>query len=242
MTDTGLGVTAEIAERVFEPFFTTKIGGSGAGLGLSTVRDIAQYSGGAVRLVSDPGRGTTVQVLLPAVDGEAARPGDGDDAGVVGSGSETVLLVEDDLEVRRRAGILLERSGYHVLDAGSGAEALVLAGEHAGMIDLLLSDVVMPGMSGPQLADAMRARQPSIKVLLMSGYIGGAVVDAASVAAAASVLRKPFRRAELLMRVRTILDGPPVSDAVRYDDVPATVPVEASGGGCAHHLEARQGR
>ena len=149
------------------------------------------------------------------------------DAGMVGSGSETVLLVEDDLEVRRRAGTLLKRSGYHVLDAGSGAEALVLAGEHAGMIDLLLSDVVMPGMSGPQLADAMRVRQPSIKVLLMSGYIDGAVADAASVGAA-NVLHKPFRRAELLTRVRTILDGPPTSDAVRYDDVPGTVPVEAS--------------
>ena len=241
VTDTGFGVPPEIAERVFEPFFTTRIGGGGAGLGLSTVRDIAQYSGGAVRLVSDPGRGTTVHVLLPAVDGDAARLGDDVDAGVVGSGSETVLLVEDDLDVRRRAGTLLERSGYHVLDAGSGAEALVLAGEHAGMIDLLLSDVVMPGMSGPQLADAMRVRQPSIKVLLMSGYIDGAVADAAAVGGAANVLRKPFRRAELLTRVRTILDGPPASDAVRYDDVPATVSVEASGGG-SRHLEARQGR
>ncbi len=228
VTDTGSGIRPEIAERVFEPFFTTRIGGRGAGLGLSTVSDIARLGGGAVQLVSEHGRGTTVKVLLPAVDGEAMRTLDVHDGGAAEPGSETVLLVEDDVEVRRRVRTLLERGGYEVLDAGSGAEALAVAAGHSGAIDLLVSDVVMPGMSGPELADAMRVRQPSIKVLLMSGYMEGATTDRASVDAEARVLRKPFRRGELLARVRSLLDDhPPAADR----SVLGMVPAEAIGGG-----------
>ncbi|GAP64942.1 hypothetical protein MBSD_n0225 [Mizugakiibacter sediminis] len=204
VSDTGVGIAAEHLDRVFEPFFTTKPKGIGTGLGLAMVYGFAKQSGGHVNIYSEPGQGTTVRMYLPRshAPAEARR----DAAAAVVGGSETILLVEDDAQVRAYAREQLVSLGYTVLDAADAREALAMA-ERRADIDLLFTDVVMPGgMSGKQLADAVRALRPRIKVLYTSGYTDNAIVHHGRLDAGVHLLTKPYRRAELARKVRAILD------------------------------------
>lgn len=207
VNDTGTGMTPEVQARIFEPFFTTKPEGQGTGLGLSVVQGIVQQSGGHLEVVSRPGRSTTFSVYLPAVRGLAlsktARP-----AGrpVRGRG-ETVLLAEDEDPVRAVTAQLLRVLGYRVLEASSGAEALRLAETSREKIHLLLADVVMPGLSGRQLADTLTARDPSLKVLFQSGYTDDAVIRCGISQAEVAFVQKPFTIDVLAEKLREILDG-----------------------------------
>jgi signal transduction histidine kinase/ActR/RegA family two-component response regulator len=202
VADTGSGINLENIDHIFDPFFSTKKRAGGTGIGLSTVRDIARHAGGAVQIESSV-NGTIARVLLPFVADSATGTRELRDVGPAIDGAETVLVVEDDEHVRHRVHGTLERSGYHVLDAASAEAALTLADEYAGAIDLLLSDVVLPGMNGPQLAHEMRVRRPSVEALLMSGY------DDVGAAESAHFLRKPIRRKELLAAVHDILHERP---------------------------------
>jgi CheY-like chemotaxis protein len=197
VADTGGGVDADDIERVFDPFFSTKERTGGAGIGLSTVRDIARHAGGAVEMDSTA-EGTIVRVHLPYL-GDAPDATD-PDVGSIHEGTETVLVVEDDEHVRHRVQGALARHGYHVLEAASAEAALNLAEQHPGPIDLLLSDIVLPGMHGPELAERLAVARPAVPTLLMSGYTATGPVGART------VLRKPIRRKELLAAVRQTLD------------------------------------
>jgi signal transduction histidine kinase len=210
VSDTGVGMDAAVKGRMFEPFFTTKGPGKGTGLGLATVYGIVQQSGGHIAVESEPGRGTTFWVYLPRLEetvdtlGEKARaPGEGQ------RGSENVLLVEDDEEVRAIARIILETVGYRVLAVASPAEALATLARHGGAIDLLLTDVVMPEMSGPELAQRVRALRPDLRVLYMSGYTADAMLRHGIRETDVALLPKPFSRRALLTKVREVLDAPP---------------------------------
>jgi PAS domain S-box-containing protein len=205
VTDTGTGMDAETQAHIFEPFFTTKELGKGTGLGLSTVHDIVQQSGGFIRVCSEPRRGTTFKIFLPAAEATAAvdlRHGVPEPPG----GSETVLIVEDDPAVREVAAEILRRKGYRVLQAPDGATALALARTHHGGVSLVITDLVMPGMSGRALADVVRAEQPGLRVLYMSGYTDDAVVRQGVLNASAPYLQKPFTARSLALKVRELLD------------------------------------
>ncbi len=208
VADNGCGMDEATLARIYEPFFSTKEPGKGTGLGLAMVFGFIQQSGGLIGVTSAPGHGTTFKIQLPAllVGGEAG----GGDAGVeaLPDGTETILLVEDEAAVRQLGRRLLEARGYTVLEAARGDEALRLAESHAGVIDLLLTDVVMPGMGGSQLAEAMRALRPDIKQLLVSGYSGDALHRHGGVGAGMNLLAKPFTAASLATRVREVLDSP----------------------------------
>jgi two-component system cell cycle sensor histidine kinase/response regulator CckA len=206
VTDTGTGMDKATLARIFEPFFTTKEKGKGTGLGLSTVFGIAQQSGGTVWVYSEPGIGTTFKVYLPRVDGdaEAARP-----LGAVDAlrGTETILLVEDEEQVRGVVRGILLRQGYAVLNAGSARDAVLLSQQHVGPIHLLLSDVVMPHMSGPALAKHLAPARPEMKVLCMSGYTDDAAVRHGVVEAEFAFLQKPITVDSLSRKVRGVLDS-----------------------------------
>ncbi|MDB4945920.1 MAG: domain S-box protein [Labilithrix sp.] len=206
VTDTGVGIDALMQTRIFEPFFTTKAVDKGTGLGLSTVFGIAQQSGGGVWVHSEPGRGATFVVYLPRVDLEidrmraiAARP--------VRPGSETILLVDDDEQVRLVARGILRRSGYRVIDAKHAGEALLHCEQHLGTIDLLLTDVVMPQMSGPDLAKRLAKTRPGMKVVCMSGHADDSVVRHGFVDMGISYLQKPITPETLRRKVREVLDA-----------------------------------
>jgi two-component system cell cycle sensor histidine kinase/response regulator CckA len=172
-------MTSEVQAHLFEPFFTTKSEGKGTGLGLAVVHGIITQSGGHLDVQSAPGVGTTFNVYLPGVQGPVEKPVECVFARAFQGGhqgSETILLAEDEEAVRQITARLLESIGYRVLKAASGEEALRLAEGSTDKIDLLMADVVMPGMSGRELADALRARDPGLKVLFQSGYIDDAVV------------------------------------------------------------------
>ena len=209
VADTGIGMTAETLARVFEPFFTTKEMGKGTGLGLSTVYGIVTQSGGHIAVESEPGRGTTFTVHLPRVQKhEAAAPAA---AGRPARGRETVLLVEDEAEVRDLARDILEMQGYTVLASAAPADAERVCRERAGLIHLLLTDVVMPGMSGRALAERLLDRRPAMKVLYMSGYDDAAIVKHGVLDPGVMFLPKPFSAADLAGKVRDVLDRGQVS-------------------------------
>jgi signal transduction histidine kinase len=170
--DTGHGMDEKTRAHAFEPFFTTKDGSGGTGLGLSTVYGIVQQSGGQIALESAPGRGSCFRILLPCAEGPGEPRETGPAAAAPPAGGETVLVVEDEPAIRALACEMLESHGYLTLGAGSGEEALGLAVRHAGPIDLLLADVVMPGLAGPALAERFAVVRPQARVLLMSGYAG----------------------------------------------------------------------
>ena len=205
--DNGSGMDPQTLERVFDPFFTTKEAGKGTGLGLSTVYGIVSQSGGFVDVESAEGEGTTFTVCFPAhLDAdEAAEPSP--ELAPDDTGTETVLLVEDDDAIRTLVSRLLRQKGYSVLDASNAGEALLQSENHAGTIDLLLSDIVMPLMSGMKLAARLRESRPGIKVILMSGYPDASVSDEERENLGYVFLQKPVEPGVLTARVRAILDG-----------------------------------
>jgi signal transduction histidine kinase/ActR/RegA family two-component response regulator len=205
--DTGVGIDAEMQAHIFEPFFTTKEAGKGTGLGLATVLGIVEQSGGVIRCESEPGRGTSFKIFLPAV-GEALDKG-ASPAGSLGKaprGSEVVLLVEDEDAVRKLARIILEASGYVVLDARNGREGLALCETHHGPIDLLVTDVMMPELGGRELAEGAIKLRPGLKVMFMSGHTEDTVLKE-GVQKGTAFLQKPFTPARLAQKVRETLDS-----------------------------------
>jgi signal transduction histidine kinase/CheY-like chemotaxis protein len=207
VTDTGIGMDEATRTRMFEPFFTTKAPGKGTGLGLSTVYGFVRQCGGYIGVLSTPGQGTSIEMLLPRAPGAVITPPTPMVyAEPASSTKETVLVAEDEESVRQLAVESLERRGYRVLAAASGEEAIKAASAYDGTIHLLLSDVVMPGMKGPELADRLRAMRPGIRVLLMSGYATDVVTPGDL--REATLLSKPFSPATLVKAVRTALDVP----------------------------------
>jgi two-component system cell cycle sensor histidine kinase/response regulator CckA len=213
VTDTGCGMDEETQAQIFEPFFTTKELGKGSGLGLATVYGILEQSDGRISVDSAPGQGTTFRIYLPRSD----RPRYTESSTYlfpgVQQGSETVLVVEDEDSVRAVVGHMLEERGYDVIQAAGPDEAIRLAASHSGRIDLLLTDVVMPEMSGAELAVRLADARPELKVLYMSGYTNEAVVHRGVLEDAISFLQKPFTSETLGQRVREVLDGDPEPDA-----------------------------
>jgi two-component system, cell cycle sensor histidine kinase and response regulator CckA len=205
--DTGCGMTPEVQARIFEPFFTTKPEGKGTGLGLAVAHGIIQQSGGRIQVRSHPGAGTAVSIYLPAAKGPVEKPKKSA-PGKSAKGKETILLAEDEEAVRHVTARILETFGYRVLQARSGEEALSLAQNHPDTINLLLADVVMPGMSGRQLADALHARNPGLKVLFQSGYTDDAVLRHGVIQAEVAFLQKPFTPNALAKKVRQMLERP----------------------------------
>jgi two-component system cell cycle sensor histidine kinase/response regulator CckA len=208
VTDTGVGMDPVTKARLFEPFFTTKTAGRGTGLGLATVFGIVQQSGGTITTDSESGRGTAFRIYLPQVDSEAAADAPALET-TVGDphlrGRGTILLVEDDAAVRVVTRTVLRNAGYLVLDVANGEEALYLAEKHLDAIDLVLSDVVMPRMSGPELAERLWAARPGLNVLYMSGYTAGAIVHRGELARGVAFLQKPVAPNVLVHKVREIL-------------------------------------
>jgi signal transduction histidine kinase len=205
VSDTGTGMDALTKSRIFEPFFTTKEKGKGTGLGLSIVYGIVKQNGGEVLVYSEPGQGTVFKIYLPVAVGaaEESRPVSGETQAV--EGTETILLVEDEQQVRNLTRSMLGRQGYRILDAGSAAEALELARDTGAQIDLLLTDIVMPQMNGLDLAKEIRAARPGIKVLFMSGYTDSAVLQQGLLTAEVPFIQKPFTSAALHSKVREVL-------------------------------------
>jgi PAS domain S-box-containing protein len=207
VSDTGVGMDAETRRRLFEPFFTTKEKGKGTGLGLATVYGIVKQSGGFIWVYSERGAGTTFKIYLPRVE-ESVAAAEPPPSSASLSGTETVLLAEDGPMVRASTRSILERHGYTVLEAPNGTAALELAASHAGPLDLLLTDVIMPGMGGGELARRVQARRSETRVLYISGYTDDAVVRHGVLERGDAYLEKPFTSERLLRRVRQVLDAP----------------------------------
>jgi CheY-like chemotaxis protein len=208
VSDTGHGMNRETQARIFEPFFTTKELGKGTGLGLSTVYGIVKQSGGYIWVYSEPGRGSTFKVYLPRVTETAEAAAEPEAPGLPARGSETVLLVEDEDAVRQLVQELLESVGYEVLTAARPVEALRLAADYAGPLHLLVTDVVMPQMDGPELAQRLRTLRPDVRVLYVSGYSPGIVADRGVLEHGGTFLQKPFSAEALETKVRETLDAP----------------------------------
>jgi PAS domain S-box-containing protein len=211
ITDTGTGMNDQVKARIFEPFFSTKGVGEGTGLGLSTCYGIIKQSGGHISVYSEPGRGTTFKIYLPQAEVPAKISLPQLDAPELPRGTETILLVEDDPALREMAATLLRRLGYTVFAAANGVEALSLKHERrTGHIDLLFTDVVMPHMSGRELADRVRALYPHTKILFTSAYTENAIVHQGVLDKGVALLQKPFTPSALARKVREVLDQPRV--------------------------------
>jgi CheY-like chemotaxis protein len=196
---------AETLAHLFEPFFTTKAQGQGTGLGMTTVFSIVKQSGGGMQVYSEPGKGTSVKAYLPRIDQPAAAETEAPLAKAA-RGSETILLVEDEEQVRNLVRDTLRREGYKVLDAPSAAEARRIAGAHKGAIHLLIADVVMPREGGRELAASLAPRRRAMKVLFMSGYTDRAVVNSSLLSGESGFIQKPFTPAALSSKVRELLE------------------------------------
>ncbi len=207
VSDTGSGMDAETLSHVFEPFFTTKEAGKGTGLGLSTAYGVVKQSGGHVTVYSEPGVGTTFKIYLPRVEDAPEMDRGSSVHAALSGGTETVLVVEDDEAIRRLTCRALEAQGYTVLSAAGAREAIRVCEEHAGEIHLILTDVVMPDMSGRELAWSATALRPLVKVLFMSGYTDNVIVHHGVLAAGTAFLQKPFTPRSLSQKVREVLDG-----------------------------------
>ncbi len=204
VSDTGIGMTAELMEHVFEPFFTTKPPGQGTGLGLSQVYGFVRQSGGTVRLESKPGRGTTVRLLLPKADGSPVDHRDNPAGVPVSGGNETILMVEDDAEVRAQSAGALRELGYHVLEAPDGAAALAILRAHPN-VRLLFTDIGLPGMNGRVLAERARSISPNLAIVFTTGYAQEALTAAELADPATALLMKPFTYAALDRLIREVL-------------------------------------
>jgi nitrogen-specific signal transduction histidine kinase len=205
--DTGEGMDAQTLDRIFEPFFTTKDVGKGSGLGLATVDGIVAQSGGRIRVTSAPNEGTTFTILLPSTSDLPLGASAAEPPTASPTGSETVLLAEDEPALRRLSRRVLAQFGYTVLEAPDGEEALRLAEAYHGPIHLVLTDVVMPRLNGRDLAERVLVRHPEAKILFMSGYTDDAVVQHGVLTQEVTLLRKPFTPYALAARVRDVLDG-----------------------------------
>ncbi len=206
VSDTGCGIPPEIKDRIFEPFFTTKEVGKGTGLGLAMVFGIVKQSGGFIHVYSERGQGTTFKIYLPAVSEQPVSASDSSDK-LDARGTETILVVEDEAGVRGMTLASLEMFGYKVLIASDGADALKIVQACEGQLDLVLTDMVMPNMSGPDLASNLRVQFPKVNVLFMSGYTDDAVVRHGLLEAKAAFIQKPFTPQGLARKVRQVLDG-----------------------------------
>jgi two-component system, cell cycle sensor histidine kinase and response regulator CckA len=205
--DTGHGMDLETLSHIFEPFFTTKPMGKGTGLGLATVYGIVKQSGGGIQVESSVGHGAEFTIYLPAAVGDVARKPKSAAAGSVAGGNETVLIVEDEPDLRELARIFLEGYGYKVLVASTAEQAIQLAGTFDATIDLLLTDVIMPGMSGRQLAEKILEKRPQTRIVYMTGYTDDMVVQHKVLEPGVRLLQKPFTKSDLALTVRTTLDG-----------------------------------
>ncbi len=208
VADNGCGIDAETQSRIFEPFFTTKDKGKGTGLGLSTVFGIVHQSDGAIEVSSKAGEGTRFTIYLPRAKGTGTSQPPSVLPPATLRGTETVLLVEDEDQLRALAASLLKRNGYHVLEAANGGEAFLVCEKHAGKIDLLLTDVVMPRMSGRELSERLAGMRPDMRVLFMSGYTDDAMVHHGVLGGGIAFLHKPITPEALLRKVRQVLDQP----------------------------------
>jgi two-component system cell cycle sensor histidine kinase/response regulator CckA len=204
VSDTGTGMDKETLSRIFEPFFTTKLPGKGTGLGLSMVYGVIRQSGGHIWAYSEPGKGATFKIYLPSVKEKLAKTGSLVTPGSVSRGWETILLVEDDAELRSLTAELLAVVGYRIVEAQNGEDAAALVGGGEQTIDLVLTDVILPGMSGPDLVQQIQKLQPSLRVLYMSGY-AGAQISKHGILEGAEFLEKPFTKESLLGQIRKIL-------------------------------------
>jgi CheY-like chemotaxis protein len=205
VSDTGRGIDAAVKDRIFEPFFTTKPLGKGTGLGLATVFGVVKQSDGHIEVYSEVGKGTTFKVYLPQTQEQPVLTVT-DSPLPVPMGQEVILIVEDEEEVRELVRDLLEANGYTVLTAGNGKEALTVCGTHKGTISLVVTDVVMPEMGGPELAANLKAAYPTIKVLFTSGYTDHAIVRNGELEAGVAFIQKPFTLVNLARKVREVLD------------------------------------
>ena len=204
VSDTGMGMDKETQSRIFEPFFTTKEKGKGTGLGLSTVYGIVKQSGGYVMVQSEVGRGTTFQIYLPRVEGVAEKHTTPAAPTALG-GSETVLLVEDEESVRQLVRETLAAKGYRVMEAANGENGAIVAAQYDGKIDLVITDVVMPGMGGRELVKQLAQTRPETKVLYLSGYTEDAIINEGTMESGAAFLQKPFTLQNLARKVREVL-------------------------------------
>jgi two-component system cell cycle sensor histidine kinase/response regulator CckA len=208
VSDNGCGMPPEVQAHIFEPFFTTKGQGSGTGLGLSTVYGIVRQSGGTINLYSESGYGTSFKIYLPAVNEQLDPSADGPRAADARGGTETILLVEDEDAVRAIALLALRTHGYTVLQAESGKNALRIFQQHEGRIDLIVTDVIMPGMNGRELAEELCLRYSGLKVLYMSGYTGDSAILNGVLREKVAFLQKPYTPLSLARKVRQVLDSP----------------------------------
>ena len=207
VSDTGSGMDAATVAHVFEPFFTTKPIGKGTGLGLATVYGIVKQSGGGIRVESEPGHGTVFRIYLPATEDDRSRPSSHFRQNQVAGGEETILVTEDEPDLRELTRIFLESYGYRVLSAGSAEQAVQVSDQFGEPIHLLLTDVIMPGISGRQLAERILIKRPRTKILYMTGYTDDMVVQHKVLEPGVQLLQKPFTKAELALKVRATLDS-----------------------------------
>jgi two-component system cell cycle sensor histidine kinase/response regulator CckA len=208
VSDTGIGMDKATQARIFEPFFTTKERGKGTGLGLSTVFGIVQQSGGTISVISEPQVGTTFKIYLPRTQDKKTSSLRISAPPAAARGAETILLVEDEDQVRAVASSILKKAGYRVFEASGPEEALAICAEHGAEIRLLLTDVVMPKMSGRQLAERIVSLHGDMKVLFMSGYTDDAILRHGVLDSGVAFLQKPLTPSVLIRRVQEVLDAP----------------------------------